>query len=714
MLSKDKVDNPFLDGCFDIRWSQLTPDLVKPAISTALSEAQQRIDAIGENKALSFRNTFLALEAATENLTLAWQKVSLLDTVCNSEPLRLAHNEMLPKVTEFWARIPLNKQLWKTLKRYAESEEGKAHSGIELRFIDETMAHFQEHGADLSQEKKIRLEKLSKELAEKTQKYSENVLDSTNAYELVIEDEVLLDGLPKLSKEQARRDALRKGYGTERKPKWRLTQQMPSILPAMKHLHDEGTRRKLWEGSIRIGHTKKHDNTNLIWDILSLRNEKARLLGKDHFADFVLQRRMAQTGQLALAFVEDFYGRVKAPFDRECCELEMYSAECRGGKQEPIEPWDSPYWSEKLRRERFDFDDESLRPYFSLKQVEKGMFRIAEKIFDIRVKERQTIYCNLEETKKLQSSPPKNPDKAIETWHPEVRYYDVLNSCGDRLGAFYTDWYPREAKRGGAWMNSLRTGQPANGAEREPHLGLICGNLTPPIGDIPALLSHDEVQTIFHEFGHLLHHLLGDVPIKSLNGINVAWDFVELPSQIMENWCWDRESLDLFARHYETGKPIPDDLFTKMHQARNFHAARLTMRQLSFGKMDLELHLRYTDYIGRNLDTLLEDMLCSYQPPSKTKPPAIIRRFSHLFSSSTGYAAGYYSYKWAEVLAADAFTRFQAEGILDNRIGREFRKEVLSKGNSANPGVLFHNFMGRNPKIDALLKQNGLKYCESE
>ena len=260
MPSKVKVDNPFLDPCFDIPWSQLTPDRIKPAIETALSEAQRRIDAIGKNKTLSFRNTFLALEAAPENLTLAWQKISHLDTVCNSEPLRQAHNEMLSKVTEFWARLPLNNHLWETLKRYAKSEEGEAHSGIERRFIEETMAHFQEHGADLSPEKKTRLEKISKSLAEKTQKYSENVLDSTNAYEFIIEDEVLLDGLPKLSKEQARHDALRKGYGTERNPKWRLTQQMPSILPVMKHLHDEGTRRKLWEGSTRIGHTKKHDN----------------------------------------------------------------------------------------------------------------------------------------------------------------------------------------------------------------------------------------------------------------------------------------------------------------------------------------------------------------------------------------------------------------------------------------------------------------------
>ncbi len=710
--------NPFLDPSFEIRWSELTPDRVKPAIETALAEAQERIDAIGENGALDFDNTFLALEEATEDLSLAWQKVSHLDTVCNSEPLREVHNEMLPKVTEFWARIPLNDKLWNILRRYAESEEGKVHTGVERRFIDETVADFRGHGADLPPDKKKRLEELSKELAEKTQKYSENVLDSTNAYELVIDDESLLDGLPDRSKEQARRDALEKGYGTEENPKWRLTQQMPSILPAMKHLHNEGIRKELWQGSARIGHSGDHDNTELIWQILALRDEKARLLGKEHFADLVLQRRMAKTGQTALSFVEDFHDRVKAAFDRECTDLEDYRARNRGEEQGPIEPWDSAYWSEKLRREEFDFDDESLRPYFPIEQVEEGMFRIAERIFDIRVEERPTVFRDPDGAEDRQPTPPDSSEGTVETWHPEVRCYDVLNSKSERIGAFYTDWYPREPKRGGAWMNYLLTGRPPDqsreGSEREPHLGLICGNLSPPIGDSPALLTHDEVQTIFHEFGHLLHHLLGEVPIKSLNGINVAWDFVELPSQIMENWCWDRESLDLFARHHETGEPIPDDLFDKMHRARNFQSARFTMRQLSFGKMDLELHLHYPDYKGEDLDAQLESMLASYQPPSKTKAPAIIRRFSHLFSGSTGYAAGYYSYKWAEVLDADAFTRFQAKGVLDPKMGMEFREKVLSKGNSEDPAVLFRDFMGREPEIDALLERSRLAQSGSK
>ncbi len=676
---------PFLQKDFHIDWSRLTPENVGPDIEQALADAQKNLDALAGSpiKDVSFENTLIALEGATEDLSVAWGKVGHLDSVCNSDELREAYNAMLAKVSEFFALIPLNEQLWTRIKAYSESEEASTLEGAKARLLEETVADFQNSGADLPPEGKHRLKEIEAELAQKTQKFSENVLDSTNAWDLFIEDESKLAGLPPTARDAAKADAKAK----DRPEAWRFTLKAPSMIPVLEHLDDESIRKQVWEAAGNIGREEPHDNTALIGEILTLRQEKAELLGKANFADHILDRRMARDGKSALHFVEDLHDRIAETFVREAETLEAYKAEKTGTEPTPLEPWELACWAEKQRKERFDFDDEELRPYFPIDGVLDGMFRIVQEIYGLEIRQ----------------------DEEVPTWHPEVKFYDIHEEqSGRHLGSFYADWHPRDSKRSGAWMNYLITGE-RGGESETPHLGLNCGNMTPSVGNKPALLTHDEVETVFHEFGHLLHHLLGEVEIKSLNGVNVAWDFVELPSQIMENFCWERESLDLFARHYETGDPIPEELFRKMIAARNYRSATATMRQLSFGKLDLELHIHHAGKpLPDDLDAFANKILEGYLVPLATPSPTIARRFTHLFGGPTAYASGYYSYKWAEVLDADAFTRFKSEGVLSPEVGTAFRETILSKGNSEDPAKLFRDFTGRDPDITALLERCGL------
>lgn len=682
--------NPFLDPAFAIAWSRHTADQIAPAIEAALERAQAVVDAIAaqDQATLTFDSTFLALERATEDLNLAWGKVTHLQSVADSPAIREAHNAMLPKVSTFYAKIPLNPALWTRLKGFASSPAADAVTGIHRRLLDETLADFRQAGADLPESARDRLEALQSELAQLTQKYSENVLDATNAWQVLIEDPLRLRGLPEHAKAAARRSAESKGLGSPDKPVWRFTLQHPSQEPVMTYAEDEALRREMWTAAVAVGAEPPYDNTALVQKILALRHEKAVLLGQSHFADQVLARRMAKNGANALAFIEDLQTRSRAAFIAECDDLEQFKAQKTGGPVGPLKPWELGYWAEKLRQERYAFDEEVLRPYFPMHRVISGLFELCGRVFGLRIVER--------------------PAGAVETWHPEVKFYDMYDVADRHLGSFYADWHPRESKRGGAWMGYLITGGPNAVGARQPHLGYICGNLTPPGEGLPALLTHREVETIFHEFGHLLHHLLGEVPIKSLNGVNVAWDFVELPSQIMENWCWERESLDLFACHHQTNEPIPSEIFDKMIAARNFRSACAITRQIQLSKMDLLLHLRTSEFVEGDLETkaarLVADCLIPTEPPART----LVKRFTHIFGDPVGYAAGYYSYKWAEVLDADAFTRFKREGIFNARTGADFVKHILSRGNSADPAELYRGFMGRDPDLNALLRRNAL------
>ena len=687
-------ENPYLDPSLEIRWSQLTPGRAGPAISGAIARAQAAIDVIASRdlESADYANTFLALEDSVDELNGAWAKVTNLLSVADSPELRAAHNALLPGVSAFFARIRLNGELWRRLKAVAGSPAAASLRGIHRRFMEETLADFREAGADLPPESKARLEALQMELAGLTQKFSENVLDATNAWEMLVDDEARLAGLPAHAKAAARRSAESKGLGTAARPVWRFTLHAPSQEPFMTYAEDAGLRQRMWSASAAVGAAAPHDNTSLISRILALRAEKASLLGKAHFADSVLERRMAKSGRRALEFIEDFRSRCAAAFALECAALEEFKRASSvlgapGAAAGRLAPWELGYWSEKLRRARHDFDAEELRPYFPMDRVVSGLFELANRVFGLRI-----VEC-----------------PGVETWHPEVRCYEVRDAGGRHVGSFYADWHPRESKRGGAWMNYLQTGGPRPDGTREPHLGLICGNLTAPSSGRPALLTHREVETIFHEFGHLIHHLLGEVEIKSLNGVNVAWDFIELPSQIMENWCWERESLDLFARHHETGAAIPDALFRKMTAARTFRTACAAMRQVSLAKLDMVLHTRTPEFASApDVEPLLRAAIAECLIPAEPPAPTVVKRFTHVFAEPVGYAAGYYSYKWAEVLDADAFTRFRSEGIFNAKVGAEFVSRILSRGNAEDPATLFRDFMGRDPDLNALLARSGL------
>jgi len=678
--------NPLLQIQFQIPFDQIRADNVQPAVEELLQGARAELDRLtSDHGPRTFANTLQRLDQLTERLDYAMQIVRHLEAVATTPDLRAAYNAVQPKVSEFYSSLPLNEALWQAVLGYSRTEEARDLTGARKRFLEKTLDNFRRHGAELNAEGKKRIAEIDVELTKQTIRFSENVLDSTNQYEWVITDERQLAGLPESARAMARASAASKGLA---EPSWRFTLQAPSYLAVLTYLDDEPMRRKLYEAFVHRATEDKYDNRPIMRSILELRREKARLLGYRDFADLVLEDRMAHAGDRARQFLEDLKNKTESTFRKENADLLAFS-----GKKE-LQPWDIAYYAEKERAALYDFDEEALRPYFPLESVVQGMFEIVRRLYGIAVLEK--------------------PD--VPVWDPHVKYYEIRDVSrtpdgsrpgGDLVGAFYADWFPRESKRGGAWMDNLITGE-LHSDHQDPHLGLICGNLTPPGDDRPSLLTHREVQTIFHEFGHLLHHCLTRVELRGFAGVNVAWDFVELPSQIMENWTWERDALDLFARHYQTGAPIPPELLEKMRRARNFRAANAQMRQLGFGLVDLALHRDIAPGSDVDLLSFARDILQHFSPAKLPEDYAMIVSFTHLFASPVGYGAGYYSYKWAEVLDADAFTRFQEGGIFSREVGGRFRDGILSRGDSEDPAELYRNFMGRDPDPNALLERSGL------
>jgi oligopeptidase A len=669
------MENPLLSLKRPLPFAEIQAEHVVPAVRELIADAETRLAAITAEHP-TYESTLGELESSSERLELAVGLVEHLESVATTSALREAYNAILPDVTAFWSSIALRENVWQALLAFANTAEAAALDPTRRRLLEKTLADFRRNGANLGPDDKERLRAVDRDLGLLTNKFSQNVLDSTNAFELVVEDPARLAGMPESAIDAAKASAASKG-----KSGYRLTLQAPSVVAVLTYADDPALRETLWRAHNTRALDGDHDNRLLIGRILELRRRKAELLGFRDFADLVTEDRMAKTGERARAFIDELANKTQAAFERENRELTAFRKQLEGPNAPALSPWDVAYYAEKLRHARYDLDEEELRQYFAADRVLSGAFLVAERLFGVKIE----------------------PVQNLSVWDPEIRAYQITEAGGRRLGTFYVDPYPRENKRGGAWMHGLVTSVPP-----VEHAAVFCANVNPPVGEKPSLLTHRDVETIFHEFGHLLHHCLSSVSVRSLACTRVAQDFVELPSQIMENWCSEREALNLFASHYETGETIPAHLLERLRAARTFRAASAQMRQLGFAAADLALHVEYDPARDGDVMAYARRVLERYSPTPLPPEYGMLAGFLHLFGAPVGYAAGYYSYKWAEVLDADAFGRFRVEGVLNAEVGRDFREKILARGDSQDPMELFVSFMGREPRPEALLERQGL------
>ncbi|RFA39592.1 oligopeptidase A [Alkalilimnicola ehrlichii] len=677
------MNNPLLATDKLPPFSQIKPEHVEPAIDRLLAENRQLLNELLEkNDRYGWDNLIAPLEAAEDRLAKAWSPVNHMNSVVNSDALRAAYNACLPKLSEHGTELGQNTALYEAYRQIRESDEYARLSAAQQKTIDNALRDFRLSGVALPEAKKARYKEIAQRLSELSAKFEENLLDATDAWKKHITDPALLSGLPESAQAAAKQAAEQKGLEG-----WLLTLEFPSFFPVMSYADNRELRREVYEAfSTRASDTGPNagrwDNLPIMEEILKLRHEKAQLLGFDSYAELSLEPKMAGSTEEVMAFLSDLAERAYPKAQEDLAALQAFAREQDG--LEKLEAWDIGYYSEKLRQARYQISQEDLRPYFPETRVIPGLFKVVERLYGLKIEQVD----------------------GADVWHPDVRFYEIREVGGELRGQFYFDLYAREKKRGGAWMADCRVRHRTADGLQIPVAYLTC-NFSPPVGDKPALLTHDEVETLFHEFGHGLHHMLTRVDYPSVSGINgVPWDAVELPSQFMENWCWEREALDLFAAHYETGAPLPEELYQRMLAAKNFQSAMQMVRQLEFSLFDFRLHLEYDPARGARIYQILEEVR---DQVAVVKPPAFNRfpnSFGHIFAG--GYAAGYYSYKWAEVLSADAFSRFEEEGIFNRETGRSFLANILEKGGSQEAMDLFVAFRGRKPDIDALLRHNGL------
>ncbi|MDD2723343.1 MAG: oligopeptidase A [Methylovulum sp.] len=678
------MKNPLLTDSLLPLFSEIKPEHVEPAIDQLLAEARTVVEACLQSKQnFTWDKLVAPIADAEDRLNKAWSPVSHLNSVCNNEELRAAYNACLPKLSAYATEMGQNKRLFYAYRLIAKHSEFSTFDSAQQKIIRNALRDFRLSGVALSEEKKQRYKEICQELSRHTSHFEENVLDATNAWNKVISNKRDLVGLPESAIAGAKQAAVQAG-----EEGYLLTLQFPSYIAVMTYADSRELRREIYEANAtrasEIGpYAGYFDNGLLMEQILSLRHEKARLLGFNNYAELSLTTKMAKKPEDVVNFLEDLATKSWRQARNDLIELQEYAKEHHAFIE--MEAWDISYFSEKMRQHFYQLSQEEVKSYFPVTRVLPGLFAVVERLYGLKI------------TELLE----------FDTWHPDVQFFQIHDKDGNLRGQFYIDLYARPKKRGGAWMDDC-VGRKKSGDSIQIPVAYLTCNFTPPTADTPALLTHDEVTTLFHEFGHGLHHMLTQVDHLGVSGINgVEWDAVELPSQFMENWCWEKDALALMSGHYQTGEPLPDSLFEKMLAAKNFQAGMFMVRQLEFSLFDFRMHLEYDPNKGGRIYEILEQVrnqVAVIHPPKFNRFP---HSFTHIFAG--GYAAGYYSYKWAEVLSSDAYSLFEEQGIFDQQTGLSFLNNILEKGGSQNAMDLFINFRGREPNIDALLRHNGIE-----
>ena len=658
-------------------FSKINNEDFLPAFKKSITKAKAEIDDIVNHpEAPSFENTIVALDFSGQELSRVSSIFFNLNSAETNDEIQKIAQEVSPLLSEFSNDITLNKELFQRVKSVYNSKAGLTLTEEQKTLLENNYKSFSRNGANLAEEKKEKLRKIDKELSKLKLTFGENILAETNKFEMLITDESDVSGLPEGAKEAAKQLA-----ESKQKEGWLITLDYPSYIPFITYADDRELRKKL---SLAIGSkafkNDDLDNQNNVIKIATLRHNRAVLLGYKTHSHFVLEERMAKTPEKVQQFLNELLEKAKPAAEREFANLQSFAKELDG--IETLQKWDSAYYSEKLKQKLFDLDDEKLKPYFKLENVINGAFTVANKLFGLSFEEINDI----------------------DKYHDDVLTYKVINENGGLVSILYADFFPREGKRNGAWMTSFKPQYIENGVNERPHISIVC-NFTKPTKSKPSLLTFNEVTTLFHEFGHALHGMLANTTYQSLSGTSVFWDFVELPSQIMENWCYEQDALKLFAKHYETGEIIPMDLVKKIKASSTFQEGMQTLRQISFGLLDMSWHGQDPTNITNVKAHEVEAFKHTKLYPDVTDN-CMSTAFAHIFQG--GYSSGYYSYKWAEVLDADAFEYFKQEGVFNKNVANKFKENVLSKGGTENPMILYKRFRGKEPKPEALLKRAGL------
>ncbi len=679
------MPNPLLQMTDLPPFHAIKPEHVEPAIDTVLTENRAEVSRLLESvSAPGWNNLVAPLETLDDRLNRIWSPVSHMNSVVNSAELRAAYEACLPKLSDYATEMGQNERLFQAFESIRNGKEYDKLDSAQQKMIEDTLRDFHLSGVALPAEKKLRYKELKSELSKLTTKFSNNVLDATNEWNMHLTERNDLAGLPQSSlgmlKQAAEREGEKKG--------WWVSLEFPSYFAVMTYADSGELRQRVYEAFVTRASDQgpdagKWDNGPVMEEILRIRHELADLLGFQSYAERSLATKMAEDPQQVIDFLRDLANRSLSLAREELDELHAFAKEKHG--IEELQAWDLGYYAEKLRQEKYAISQEDLKPYFPEDRVIGGLFEVVNRLYGLDIRQVEKF----------------------DSWHDDVRFYEIFDNSGALRGRFYLDLYARPHKRGGAWMDEcISRRKLMDGEVQTPAAYMVC-NFAPPVGKDPALFTHDEVQTLFHEFGHGLHHMMTLVDYSGVSGINgVPWDAVELPSQFMENWCWEREALDMFAAHYQSGEKIPDELFNKMIAAKNFQAGMQMVRQLEFSLFDFRLHLEYDPAKGGRIQQILNEVRAEVAVVNPPEYNRFQHGFSHIFAG--GYAAGYYSYKWAEVLSADAFSRFEEEGIFNSATGASFMENILEQGGSRDPMELFIKFRGRKPTIDALLRHSGI------